>query len=194
MLNAKLVSSTRVRLMLLSPPPSPPLRGREERAAAERWRHVPQGVLSPLSLSPLTHAQEAERGEIPPPLSPPPPRAKRGKEKEDTPQINDTHDCTTAPIINGRLPLHLLGQQPPCCSERGQPYRRSAFPSRLTRVVTNHQRSVHETHPPFRSLRSLHTHTRGMRADELVLDTKHLMLRLPPPVFYNRPGGAQHAS
>lgn len=85
MLNAKLVSSTRVRLMLLSPPPSPPLRGREERAAAERWRHVPQGVLSPLSPSPLTHAQEAERGEIPPPLSPPPPRAKRGKKKRGHP-------------------------------------------------------------------------------------------------------------
>ena len=60
MLNAKLVSSTRVRLMLLSPPPSPPLRGREERAAAERWRHVPQGVLSPLPL-PLSHTHTRRR-------------------------------------------------------------------------------------------------------------------------------------
>lgn len=121
MLNAKLVSSTRVRLMLL-------LRS---------------------TTSPPKGTRKTKRGGDMCPQSNPPLR--RG-EREDC-CYNDTHDCTTAPIINGRLPLHLLRQQP-SPSKRGQPYRPSAFP-RLTRVVTNHQRRApsFKTPPPFRSLR-----------------------------------------
>ena len=63
---------------------------------------------------------------------------------------NDTHDCTTAPIINGRLPLHLQGRKPARCPSR-QPHKPSAFPG-LTRVVTNHQRMLRRA-PPFRSMR-----------------------------------------
>lgn len=58
---------------------------------------------------------------------------------------NDTHDCTTAPIINGRLPLHLQGRKPARCSRR-QPHKPSAFPG-LTRVVTNHQRKLKKPLP-----------------------------------------------
>ena len=93
---------------------------------------------------------------------------------------NDTHDCTTAPIINGRRPLHLQGRKPARCPSR-QPHKPSAFPG-LTRVVTNHQRMPRRA-PPFRSMRLT-----PRKGEKLVLDTKHLMLRAP------REESAQHAS
>lgn len=37
-------------------------------------------------------------------------RAPRQHPREGDTTHNDTHDCTTAPIINGRLPLHLQGR------------------------------------------------------------------------------------
>ena len=137
------------------------------------------------------------------PASSPPSRSQENGGREGRPQqtpnaplslagpgdtLNDTHDCTTAPIINGRLPLHLLRQaaprflsppSPPCGGERegeGQPYRPSAFP-RLNGVGTNHQRwGVGKTPLPFAP--SVRPASPERKRQELVLDTKHLM---PPP-------------